>query len=259
MSKSSFRSVQPVATKAPLEASGISNDEVHEEFHMDAMGFATGYEITINGRPRYIKKRLPRDVQGTDQFTSMRQTLEAILGECETAPPSAGGFARVALNYLAAAEKCIARLPEEYREFGRRILTAAWQAGNHNAEAILRDKGLKNARSGQRSSNGGERGRYANARRRRRLSAIEDRIFDKIAKKMENERKLGGHMTLLETLPHVNLTMIVQDIIISEKDKRGVNEINNLTNRVRRAVRNGSISDYLGDTKTANLPLKRDR
>ncbi|MFN3273048.1 MAG: hypothetical protein ACK41U_00080 [Paracoccus sp. (in: a-proteobacteria)] len=244
MSKTSSPSVQPVA-KAASHAPETPNDKAHEDVLMDAMGFETRVEFILDGRAQSVRNRLP---PGTDRFTDTRQKLESLLGKGGTVPSSVGNIARDALKYLVAAEKNLAQLPKEYQEIGRRILNSAWQAGAHGTEASLRDNGLKNARSGQESSNGGKRGRHGNARKRRRLCAVENRILNKVAKKLEEERRLAGHITLVETLPHVNLTELVQEILIEEKDKRPHNEINNLTARTRRAVRNDSISDFLGDT-----------
>lgn len=157
---------------------------------MDALGFVNRHEFVLDGHPASVRVRFPAYSPGKDQFENVRQILNGLLGNGGTPATFADSFAGLSLRFLEGAENRLTELPVEYQEAGRKILLSAWRSGSHYSEAVLRDKGLKNAEAGRTAENG------RNSGRAKRALSTKDPVERAMLERMdelcaENERREG--------------------------------------------------------------------
>ena len=120
------------------------------EGSQDPMGFAGLGEYFLNGTKKVYVRHRQRP--SADPIAALSQEVERmlnpLLGKGGDTLPSVGGFARAGLTRLETAREWMCSLPNDHRTAVAKIIIAAWQGGQNQTIALLRDSGLLNATQG---------------------------------------------------------------------------------------------------------------
>lgn len=124
-----------------------ANSEGDQE---DPMGFAGLGDFSPDGTAKvYVRRRLRPT---PDPFVALAQEVELMLsplvGKGGDKLPSVGGFARAGLSRLETVRELMRALPPEKQAEISRLVAAAWQGGQNQTIALLRDSGFLNAKRG---------------------------------------------------------------------------------------------------------------
>lgn len=135
------------------EQVGGSTGESYAKSAMDVadpLGFAGLGDFFPKGVEKvYVRKRLRPSL---DPVLALSQEVERLLGPLVgkggDTLPSVGSFARAGLSRLETVKTLVRTLPEDQQAEVAKLVVAAWQGGQHQTIALLRDGGWLNAKRG---------------------------------------------------------------------------------------------------------------
>ncbi|SEM53534.1 hypothetical protein SAMN04488103_101408 [Gemmobacter aquatilis] len=205
----------------------------------EPMGFAGLGDFHPDGTDKvYVRKRLRPT---PDPFVAVAQEVERMLGPLVGKGggklPSVGGFARAGLSRLETVRELMRSLPPEKQAEISRLVTAAWQGGQNQTIALLRDQGFLNAKRGLDVAIRMKSNRLKSKAHAELLHPEDKRHFPMMKEVIEAAEKSGNKLSerdaakrvLYPNLPHI------PDNAAGAKKKR---EIDSLRNRYRRWKKN---------------------
>jgi hypothetical protein len=199
------------------------------------MGFAgLGDYLSSGTEMIYVRKRVR---PSTDPLVALSQEVERMLSPLVekggNTLPSVGGFARAGLSRLETLKEWIRSLPNEQQADVSKIILSAWQGGQYQTIALLRDSGLLNAKRGLDLAVRMKTVRSSNRANAELLHPSDKRNFPKMKALIEVARNSGKKLSERDAARRVlfpNLLDIPENAAGAQKRR----EIDSMRNRYRR-------------------------